>query len=466
VQVDRGRCSILRFTGSSTPEMVKWLSQSLRGFRHAIALNVRNLAWVEAPFVQKVLDHAGRRHPIALVDPPEAMVEILAQLCALDKVPIFSSETAILEDGSIPDSMAQEQMALKEIDSRFRINPLWRRIDQEGTWLCAMCGLEVDDVKVSSGSIPGPVALRRVRRHFLEECMAWRAGRQVPLSASVLDAFLAEVNKRKAGDDAERRRSKELEALQVRVDSMQHLQRSVDQARNRQLHLIPVEPEADAIADIAVVYRPLQAVSGDFLDFYALDGNRFGVSIGDVSGHGVETAIIMGMAKMAFRIHSQALGTVREIMTCANRDLFTEVRKSAFVTAIFALIDRDLRKMSYAKAGHPRPLLRRATGGCEELEGQGIPLGVDRDARFVAALEERQAQLAVGDEILFYTDGVVEAGPEASQFGMERLREAFLAAPVGATAQAILDSITGTLDSFLASAPFNDDVTLICLKIK
>ena len=125
---------------------------------------------------------------------------------------------------------------------------------------------------------------------------------------------------------------------------MQEMERSVDQAKRRQLHLLPVEQPPDEIADIAVVYRPLQAVSGDFLDFYSLADNRFGISIGDVSGHGVETAIVMGMAKMAFRVRSQAIGSVKDLMTYANQDLFTELRRSAFITGIFAVIDRDTQE--------------------------------------------------------------------------------------------------------------------------
>ena len=89
---------------------------------------------------------------------------------------------------------------------------------------------------------------------------------------------------------------------------MRDLERSVDQAKLRQLHLLPVDPAPDAIAELAVHYRPLEAVSGDFLDFYDLDGDRFGIVLGDVSGHGVETAIILGMAKMAMRVRSRIGG--------------------------------------------------------------------------------------------------------------------------------------------------------------
>ena len=468
VQTDRGRSAILRFTGTCSPALVEWLYHGLKDVRTPVILNARELSGVDPPFVQRILDHAGRKHPIALVSPPAAMIEILEQLVALEKVPIFSGEEAILPNGSIPDSLAQEKMALQELDSRFKINPLWRRVDQEHTWLCALCGLEVEDVRFKPGMGPGAVALRNVRRHLLGDCMAWRAGRQQPLPASVLDQFLVEVNSRKAGQEAEKKKklAQEIQTLQVRVNDMQELERSVDSAMRRQLHLLPVEQPPDEIADIAVVYRPLQAVSGDFLDFYSLVDNRFGIAIGDVSGHGVETAIVMGMAKMAFRIRSSAMGSVKDLMTYANQDLFTELRRSAFITGIFAVIDRDTYQMTYVRAGHPKPLLRRKNGDCGELEGNGLPFGVDKGPRFAAGLEERAVDLAPGDILLLYTDGVIEAGPASAQFGVERVRAALMAAPGEGTAREILDQVTAALDKFVGEGVMGDDVTLICLKIK
>jgi len=467
IEVDRGRTAILRILGTCTPALVEWMFHALRGYRGAVLVNARELSAIDAPFVQRILDHAARKHPIGLLSPPAALIEILEQLVALDKLPIFSGEEAILPNGSIPDSLAQEKMALQELESRFRINPLWRRVDQEHTWLCALCGLEVEDVRFQPKTVPGPAALRNVRRHLLGDCMAWRAGRQQPLPASVLDQFLVEVNARKAGQEAEKKKklSLEIETLQTRVNDMQELERSVDQAKQRQLHLLPVGQPPDEICDIAVVYRPLQAVSGDFLDFYSLEDNRFGVSIGDVSGHGVETAIVMGMAKMAFRVRSQAIGSVKDLMTYANQDLFTELRRSAFITGIFAVIDRDTRQMTYVRAGHPKPLLRRAAGGCEELEGNGLPFGVDKGPRFAAGLEERAVDLEPGDTLLLYTDGVIEAGPAASQFGVERVKDALMAAPDD-SAKSVLDHVTAALDKFVGEEAMGDDVTLISLKIK
>ena|SRR5579859_2156094 len=467
IQVDRGRCAIYRYLGANSPLLIDWTASALRAAKTAVAVNARELTGIDPEFVQILLSHAAKK-PFALVSPPKELIEILGQTGSLDRIPIFSGEEALLESGSIPDSLARERMALQELESRFRINPLWRRVDQDQTWLCALCGLEVDDVRFWPAKGPDPAALRNVRRHLIGDCMAWRAGRQQPLPASVLDQFLAEVNARKASEDVERKKklSREIESLQSRVNDMQEMERSVNQAQRRQLHLLPVDPAPDEIADIAVIYRPLQAVSGDFLDFYQLADNKFGVSIGDVSGHGVETAIVMGMAKMAFRVRSQAHGSVRDLMTYANQDLFTELRRTAFITGVFAVIDRDTHQMTYVRAGHPKPLLRRAKGGCCELEGKGLPFGVDKGPRFAAGLEECAVDLEPGDILLLYTDGVIEAGPATAQFGVEKLKEALEGAPADQSARAVLKHIADAVDSFVGEDVMGDDVTLICLKIR
>src|SRR5262245_4825767 len=88
----RGRTSIFRFIGTCTPALVEWMYRALRGSRGAVLVNARELQAIDAPFVQRILDHAARKNPIGLLCPPAAMIEILEQLVALDKLPIFSGE--------------------------------------------------------------------------------------------------------------------------------------------------------------------------------------------------------------------------------------------------------------------------------------------------------------------------------------------------------------------------------------
>ena len=469
-QVLRGPTSILSFAGTCSKSMRDWLQKGLRDVRRPLAVKVRSLFGVDAAFIREILEHAKevsrRKLPVVLLDLPARVVDLLLQLPGGDRFPVLSAESALTESGSIPDSLEQEQQALRDIATRFEINPLWRRVDQEGAWLCPLCGELVEEAKVPDATRPALAALRAVRRHQLDRCAAAHSGRATPMPASMLDAFLQEINRKKSTVIAERTKklTQEVKGLQGRVDAMAHLEKNVLEAQRRQLHLIPIEPDPDAIADIAVVYRPLASVSGDFLDFYDLPGNRFGVAIGDVSGHGVEAAIIMGMAKMAFHIRVQGMGSPRELMGLANDDLFAELHRTAFVTGAFAVIDRATRKMTYVRAGHC-PLLLRRGSEVKDLAVGGIPFGVTDGSPFLMSNPEGEADLKAGDIVLLYTDGVIEAGPPTAQFGMARLRKTLLAAPVDSAASA-MKAVVAALDAYLDKTPQGDDTTLVCMKIK
>ncbi len=467
----RGGTVLLRFVGDDSPELVAWAAEAFKGTRAHAVLNLSELKGVGKEFIKEVIEFARgaaqRKKDVALVGAPVSLAEAVERAGEGHGLVLLSSEASIERDGSIKKAMERERKRINEIAGRFEANPLWRKVDQEGIWLCPLCGTLAEEVRIVSVLRPERVALRGVLTHLLDRCRAWRAGRTVPFPASMLDGFLAEINKRKAAAADERKEvmTRQIRSLEGRVEDLRQIEESVSEAKERVFHLLPIEPAPDQVADLAVVYRPLQQVGGDFLDFYSLEEDRFAVGMGDVSGHGVEAAIVMGMAKMAFRTHSGWPEPVRDRMMRVNRDLFEEMKRTAFVTGAFAEIERSTRRMIFVRAGHPPPLLRRAAGGCDELDVQGLPFGVDCGPRFDATLEECEVVLSPGDVLLFYTDGVTEAGtPE--EFGTDRLREALMQAPADGTAREILDFVTGQFDAFLGGAPSGDDTTLICLKIQ
>ncbi len=463
---DRGVDALFRISGAFTDGLGAWLAHGLRDVRGSAGIVADPQFAADPGLARALLQLLARKVPVVLIAPPAGMRELLDPAGA-GPLPALSSEGAFLAGRSLADSAAEERVALSVIAPRFRVNPLWRRVDREEKWICALCGVGVEDARLPDPARPGTTALLAVRRHLLEACASYRAGREVALPASLLDAFLIEVNKGKGLADPARdaRTSGRVESLQERFESMVETEQSVQEAKRRQLHLLPVDPPHDSVAEIAVVYRPFQKVSGDFLDFCSLPGNRFGVAIGDVSGHGVEAAVVMGLAKMSLRVRSETAPNVREVMTQVNRDLTRDLHRTAFVTAFLGMIDRGTRRMVYGRAGHPPALWRRNTGECAELDAGGLPFGVDEGPRFAAGLDPREASLARDDVLLLYTDGVTEAEAR-EQFGVERLRAALRAAPAEGSASEILGSVVAALDGFLGGAPPGDDVTLICLKIR
>lgn len=471
-QTLRGPTTILTFVGSCTPALREWLGKGFRSIPGSVVLQLRDLVMIDAAFVREVLLHAReraqRKQILALLTPPERMLQTLDILGARDRLQVLSSEQALSGTVPLAADVQKEREAVAEAAALLDGNPLWRRVDREHMWLCPLCGMLVEDVKIANMMKPGPEAAAGVRRHLAERCTASRAGNSSPLPASVLDARLKQINERKMSASAERTQilTRQVDALQERVDTLDSLERDVRKAQRRQLHMLPIEPEPDEAVDVAVAYRPADAIGGDFIDFFSLEGNCFGVAIGDVSGHGVEAAILMGIAKKTLRIRARESATVRQALEQANRDLHEELRRTAFVTGFYARIDRATRKMSYARAGHPIPLLRRAAGPIEELNTKGLPLGVDEGKRFGAGLEEGAVDLAPGDILLLYTDGVIEAGESGNEFGLKRLREALQAAPAEEPAEKVQRFLVATLDAFMGGAAQDDDVTMVCLKVK
>jgi serine phosphatase RsbU (regulator of sigma subunit) len=468
----RGETFILHFVGTCSPALKEWLPKGLRSLTGSIVLNLKNLVMVDTPFVRDVVfsanERAVKKQTLALLEPPQRVIELLGVLGAGNRIRVLTSEQSIPLQGSLADHLQQEEKEITEITSSLEGNPLWRRVDREQNWLCPFCGRVVEDVRMVNLVAPGPDVARGVRRHLNERCVAWREGRRTPMATSALDARIQQVNEQKAAASAERSQilSRQVAGLQKRVETMEYIEGDLKRAQRRQFHILPIEPEPDPAVEIAVIYRPADAIGGDFLDFYQLEGDRFGVSIGDVSGHGVEAAIVMGMAKKTLRIRAREAATVRQAMEMTNCDLHEELKSTAFITAFLATIERQTRRMVYARAGHPPPLLRRLGGMCAELDAKGLPLGVDAGPRFNGGLEEYEVELIPGDTIVLYTDGLVEAGSSTGEFGEQRLKEALLSTPEGETPTRIAQTIVGALDLFLRGTPQEDDVTVICLKVK
>ncbi len=468
----RGETVIFTFAGTCSAGVKNWTPNGLRSASGTIALNLKQLVMIDTAFCRLIMyaanDRKARKHIVALIDPPQRALDMLEVLGVGNLIPIVASEKSIPVTGSLADRLHKEARDLEEINKSLETNPLWRRVDRDQLWACPYCGMIIQDIRVVNMVKPGAEVARSVFRHLSAVCPVWSKGDRTALAPAELDARIRKVNEEKGAASLERSQilSRQVAGLQKRVETMEYIEGDLKRAQRRQFHMLPIEPEPDAVVDIAVAYRPADAIGGDFLDFYDLEGNRFGASMGDVSGHGVEAAILMGMAKKTIRIRVRECPTVREAMEKANRDLHEELKSTAFLTAFLCTIDRTTRTMVYARAGHPPPLIRRAGGVCATLDAKGLPLGVDAGSRFNGNLEEFEVDLVPGDVILMYTDGVAEAGAAGGEFGEERLQKAFMATPEDAHPSKILQHVLRVLDAFLAGAPQDDDVTMICLKVK
>jgi phosphoserine phosphatase RsbU/P len=180
------------------------------------------------------------------------------------------------------------------------------------------------------------------------------------------------------------------------------IEKELEVARQLQFSILPTAvPEIQNLR-IAVSYRPMTAVAGDFYEFIPVDEKRIGFLLADVTGHGVPAALIASMIKVATQSVVPCAHDPREVLCGLNRILFPQIHDQ-FVSAAYLWLDTENRKALYSAAGHP-PLLRWREGKLERIESNSLLFGVIPDPDYpVCGLE-----VCSGDRFLLYTDGVIE----------------------------------------------------------
>lgn len=236
----------------------------------------------------------------------------------------------------------------------------------------------------------------------------------------------------------------------------------LETARNIQSSILPDLPPQLAGVEIAHTYLPATEVGGDFYDVLALEDGRLAVAVGDVAGHGVSSGLVMSMAKSALAVQVTFNPSVEAVFTTLNRMVFQTARKRLLATLCYAIIDPARREMLYASAGHLFPYRVSADGRVHALAAESYPLGV-RDRLDVIT---RAATLEAGDSLVLYSDGIVEARREGGEeeFGFERLEQS-LGAHAGKSPAQLRDGILADVEAFTRSAPREDDVTLLVLRM-
>jgi phosphoserine phosphatase RsbU/P len=146
----------------------------------------------------------------------------------------------------------------------------------------------------------------------------------------------------------------------------------------------------------------MTAVAGDFYWFIAVDPNRAGFLVADVSGHGVPAALIASMIKVAMQSALDCADNPVSVLRGLERVLSGQLR-GQFVSASYLWLDTESRKALYSAAGHP-PLLRWSQGKLESIQSNGLIFGVMSGCEYPV----REISITSGDRFLLYTDGMIE----------------------------------------------------------
>ncbi len=264
---------------------------------------------------------------------------------------------------------------------------------------------------------------------------------------------------------------------QMLASELAHANEKIDRDARRlgelQRALLPASLPRIAGLEIAASYAPLGRAGGDLYDLFPLDERQDGrgdvcttpsqwcIFIGDVEGHGLAAALVMAIVQTVLHAHPAEIAKPASLLMHANRQLCAK-RIDGYVTAFLGIYEPASRRLTYASAGHPPPLLKRAAdGSIGALDAVGsCPLGIDDSETF----QEASVQLERDDTLLLYTDGITEArGLAEALFGVDRLTHVFRDG--GDRPMELIDRLREAVRAHVHSETAEDDQTIVAARV-
>lgn len=241
------------------------------------------------------------------------------------------------------------------------------------------------------------------------------------------------------------------------------MKRDLEIARQIQTSVLP---KADSLVrlnriEISASMTPATEVGGDFYDFFQIDNDLIGFTVGDVSGKGIGAALFMAITRTALKSAALLGIGAAECVSRVNRQLFPESLRNMFVTLVYGQLTLSTGSLEYCNAGHNPPFIMRADGDVamtDKSNGIGLCLKADFDYR------PQTLQLDQGDTLILYTDGITETmNADAVMFGEESLLEVVRNNANSAVAP-LIESVRLEVDQHSGHDAISDDMTLMALR--
>ncbi len=216
--------------------------------------------------------------------------------------------------------------------------------------------------------------------------------------------------------------------------------------------------------EIAVGYEMFGQAGGDLYDFAKLGGanQRWAIFVGDASGHGPSAAVVMAMVHALLHAYPSNPAGPQEVLEHLNRHLYQKRIEASYVTAFLGFFEPQTRRLVYASAGHPPPVVASfPSGAIESLEAsRSIPLGIEPATQFKSST----VQLRLGQILIMYTDGITEARNRADEmFGVGGIAQSLRGGK--GTAADTVKKLADAVRAFQVDAKPQDDQTIVALQI-
>lgn len=256
------------------------------------------------------------------------------------------------------------------------------------------------------------------------------------------------------------RMTESIGTLLIKVAEKERLQSEIDIAAAIQRNLLPKEGPKFRGVSFSAHFEPTASIGGDYYDVFNLDSSRLAVAIGDVSGHGLSTGLVMAMVKAAMTTLVEEGADEATVFRRLNDLVFRSTEKRAFMTLAFTIFDLSENRIRHTNAGHLYPYILRLGAAPFALESPSLPLGV----REVIDTRTCEVMLEEGDTIVYLSDGIVEAlDANGDPFGFEQL-ETVLRTVRGRSPADVQEAILSAIAVHSGTRPADDDRTVMVLR--
>jgi serine phosphatase RsbU (regulator of sigma subunit)/HAMP domain-containing protein len=246
------------------------------------------------------------------------------------------------------------------------------------------------------------------------------------------------------------------------------LEKELEVAKTIQDTLVPgPEPIDRQYVKLAGYFQPASQCGGDWWTYHDLQNGKVLIVIGDVTGHGVPSAMITAAAKAACDVARSVHGddvTCEQLLEIMNKAIFESAKRKFVMTCFASIIDPKAGTISYANAGHNFPYLYRENNGQGEfgsLMTRGNRLGDIQDSKYVSKTQE----LKPGDVLIWYTDGIVECeNGTGEEYGEKRFRSSIRRAAAMEPGE-MRDSVVSASHQFFGDRPRKDDITMVFARV-
>jgi len=251
------------------------------------------------------------------------------------------------------------------------------------------------------------------------------------------------------------------DVTELRKLQEQQLQMRLARAVQQQFYRMP-PPQIDGF-DFAGAAFPADATGGDYFDFVLLQDNSLGIAIGDVSGHGVGSALLMTELRAYLRAYARQSSDISEILTLMNDALVADMEHGRYATLLFCQLYPGSRRLAYASAGHTPGFILNSRGDVKQrLDSLDIPLGFLPAHKYACS---DPFILEPGDILALLTDGITEAErPDQEPFGVERALK-FIQDHREDSAQDIVTKLFHAVRDFSDGLPQIDDITSVICRV-